>query len=191
MTRRYVSRSTKFQPWTHPSPHHQVVLWLTEPFERPCVFAFVYVCIHTRSVLRVCPKIWMCLCVRLVDSCFQLKLYAKCILLYKQDMHLVVSTQILRRPFECCHTVRQDHLASLSETPVETGDATMIKQVHLTYLVVIVLIIMLFFSSFILSWSHLVYHAPKAFYPAQIFVFLHGLINTQAKRASNFVSDVL
>lgn len=56
---------------------------------------------HTHRGLRVCAKICMGSCSWLVDSCFQLKLYAKCILLYKQDMHLVVSTQILQRHFEC------------------------------------------------------------------------------------------
>ncbi len=92
-------------PITSPGPS-----WLTEPSEWPCVFAFVYVCVDSTHAqthtwvcvcVYVCTKICMCPCVWLVDSWFQLKLYAKRILLHKQDMHLVVSTQILQRPFEC------------------------------------------------------------------------------------------
>lgn len=75
------------------------------------------------------------MCVWLVDSCFQLKLYAGCILLHKQDMHLVVSTQILQRPCECVTLsfVRQAHLAHLTETPVETRNARLILLVEFTY----------------------------------------------------------
>lgn len=82
--------------------------WLLQPFEQPCVFVFVfvYVCVdtthtHTHIGLGLCTKICMCLCVWLVDSCFQLKLYAKCLLHHQQDMHLVVSTYIFLRPVEC------------------------------------------------------------------------------------------
>lgn len=64
----------------------------------------------------------ICMSDLLTPFFFQLTLYAKCILLHKQDMHLVVLIHILHWPCVCV-TLLQEHLAHSTDTKVERLDA--------------------------------------------------------------------
>lgn len=81
----------------------------------------------------------------------------------------------------CSHTVRQDHLAHLTETPIETGSTTTNAPVYLTYI---------FchynhkddYFPFIFSQVNSAYNAHIFIAQHETFIFFYGSVCTQAIR---------